>query len=315
MSLCEIFPDDPSCPGVDPTPDQGDVDGGDDQGVDNVNDDGDSDMVDDDAGTDGDDQGMKKEMMEEEKSSAMKEGHGEGKYAMAAETAVEQWERVSDLKSFAGLSPLMDHLKLFMVASSWAAGSALLAFRYRSDSKFYHAGKIGSDTNWWQLADQVRLYGGLSVGSVLAVTSLMAMFGISNSLNMMAWRFFGLGSMLLGLTVWVIRFLGYEAAYGHSKSADATKMASGKQTMQALQSDGLVDAAVELGSMLTLASAKEGVAFAAWNALDASAQDDMISGWEQEISERVESIEDERAAEAEPSERSTRQKRSGSSGK
>ena len=140
----------------------------------------------------------------------------EGKLAKAAMEAVKAWQGVKSLKSFAELSPMLDHLKLVMVAGTWAASGAMMALRYRSESSFYDSGKIGDDSNFWKLGDQLRNFSSLGIGSVLALTSLLATFGIANSVNMMAWEYLGLGSMLLSVAIGVIRFMGYDAAYVHS---------------------------------------------------------------------------------------------------
>jgi len=181
----------------------------------------------------------------------------------------------------------MDQLKFFMVAAGWAGSAALTAFRYRSESTYYDSGKIGDDTNWWKLGDQIRNYGGLSVGGVLAVTSLLATFGIANSVNVMAWEFLGLGSALLGLAIFAIRFLGYDAAYKHSTGTDAAKSLSGKAVMEAIREDGIFDAVMEVSSFVTLASAKEGVAYKLWNSLQDSEQAEKISEWEQAVEEKA----------------------------
>jgi len=175
---------------------------------------------------------------------------------------------------------MLDHLKLVLVAGTWAASGGLAAFRYRSESNFYDSGKIGDETNWWKLGDQIRNFSGLGVGGVLALTSLLSAFGIANSVNMMAWQFLGLGSALASLAILVVRFLGYDAAYGHSKGTDVAKQASGKAVMGYIKEDSLVDAAMEVSSLLALASAKEGVAFDLWHSLDSAEQQDKIADWE-----------------------------------
>jgi len=194
------------------------------------------------------------------------------------------------------MSPMMDHLKLVMVAGGWAASGAMMAFRYRSASNYYDSGKIGDDTNWWKLADQIRNFSSLGVGGVLALTSLLASFDIANSVNMMAWQYLGLGSMLAGMAVLAIRFMGYDAAYNHSVGSDAAKALSGKSVMANIKEDGIIDALMEASSIIALASAKEGVAYSYWNKLDDAAQDDMMADWESSIEERSKEIKAQRVA-------------------
>jgi len=183
MSLCDIFPDDPSCaPEVDPAPVDVDVDDGDGDGKEDI----DEEVIDDDeaGGVEDEDDG---EPIDDKEGDLVEKEMVEGKFAKAAMEAVKAWQGVKSLQSFAELSPMLDHLKLVLVAGTWAASGAMLAFRYRSESSFYDKGKIGDDSNWWKLGDQLRNFGSLGVGSVLALTSLLATFGIANSVNMMAW--------------------------------------------------------------------------------------------------------------------------------
>ena len=286
MSLCDIFPDDPSCAEeVDPNP--VDVDNGDGDGKEDI----DEEEIDDGeaGGVEDEDDGKP---IEDKEGDLVEKEMVEGKFAKAAMEAVKAWQGVKSLQSFAELSPMLDHLKLVLVAGTWAASGAMVAFRYRSESSFYDKGKIGDDSNWWKLGDQLRNFGSLGVGSVLALTSLLATFGIANSVNMMAWEYLGLGSMLLSVAIGVIRFMGYDAAYGHSQSSDATKKANGSTTMNAILEDSLVDAAMEVSSMITLASAREGVAYAFWNTLEDAEQDARVAEWEDKVDERAKEIED-----------------------
>merc|ERR1712109_339717 len=166
MSLSDIFPDDPSCAEeVDPNP--VDVDNGDGDGKEDI----DEEVIDDGeaGGVEDEDDGKP---IEDKEGDLVEKEMVEGKFAKAAMEAVKAWQGVKSLQSFAELSPMLDHLKLVLVASTWAASGAMVAFRYRSESSFYDNGKIG---------DQLRNFGSLGVGSVLALTSLLATFGIANS--------------------------------------------------------------------------------------------------------------------------------------
>merc|ERR1712045_519538 len=74
------------------------------------------------------------------------------------------------------------------------------AFRYRSASTYYDAGKVGTDgTNWWKTTDQIRNYSSLAIGGILALTSLASAFGGQTLLNAQAWGILGLVGGLVGL--------------------------------------------------------------------------------------------------------------------
>jgi len=65
--------------------------------------------------------------------------------------------------------------------------------------------------------------------------------------------------------------------------------------MDIIKQDSLMDAVMEVGSIITLASAKEGVAYAFWNTLEEAEQDAKVAEWEEKIDERAKEIEDSRA--------------------
>lgn len=62
--------------------------------------------------------------------------------------------------------------------------------------------------------------------------------------------------------------------------------------MDVIKQDSLIDAVMEVGSIITLASAREGVAYAFWNTLEDAEQDATVAKWEEKIDERAKEIED-----------------------
>lgn len=119
-------------------------------------------------------------------------------YGAAAATAVADWNRVFDMANFSMMSPMMSNVTFFGVAASWAAYSALEAFRYRSASTYYDSAKILDTDEYYKLSDTVKFYGGLAVGGILAVTQLLAIFGIAVPLNATVWMYLGgFGGLLI----------------------------------------------------------------------------------------------------------------------
>ena len=53
----------------------------------------------------------------------------------------------------ASLSAAWGNFGWFGAAAMWAGSSAMYAFRYRSDAKYYDSYKIGTDSNYYKLAD------------------------------------------------------------------------------------------------------------------------------------------------------------------
>ena len=193
MSLCDIFPDDPSCqaPEPEPQPEPEEPEEEDPE----------------------EEEGGEEEGGEEEEAEPEGEVTETEKRVFDAILEVTKWSHLKQLSMFAGLSPFMSNLGYTMVAGAMAGGYAMDAFRYRSASDYYDGAKSDNMTNWWKTSDMIRLYGGVALGGTLFVTSLLATFGIAVPLNGLIWMLGGgLGGMILSAIVEVMRFLGVEAA-------------------------------------------------------------------------------------------------------
>jgi len=203
------------------------------------------------------------------------------------------------MSGFADLSPMMGNLQLAGAAGGWAFWSAMDAFRYRSDSKYYDGGELKSgDTNYWKMSDMLRLYSGLAIGGVLMVTSLMAAFGISPALNAMLWMWMGLVGMIIGLVVGVLRFLGYDAAYSHydGKAYGSAEHLKGAAVMGQFDSDATSDLIGEALTAGALMGAWESVSYGLWMGATDAEQEASIAEWEEAIATRAEEIATARAA-------------------
>ena len=132
------------------------------------------------------------------------------------------------MQTLSNLSPFLDNLRYFMVAAIGSAFYSLTIFRYRSSSTFYDEAKIGTGINWWQLSDWIRLYGGLGISGLLALTQLFATLGVLVGLNCYIWIIVGgFGGVTLFATISVMRFLGWEAGY---KASTDTSSPSAQKT-------------------------------------------------------------------------------------
>ena len=141
--ICEIFPDDPSCE----VPEEETTTVVDDT------------AADDETAADGDDEAGEEGGEGEEGAEGEGEEEGDAKpaakanFSEAAAKATADWNRVKDMAHFAMADPMMSNLQFFGVAASWAAGSAMRAFRYRSKSTYYDSAAPSGDTNYWKTAD------------------------------------------------------------------------------------------------------------------------------------------------------------------
>ena len=279
--ICEIFPEDPSCAVEEPVVEEPVV-----EETEEVADEG-----------EGEEEVAEEGDAEEGEGEADAEPAAKKDFGEAAATAVADWNRVKDMSGLAMLSPFMANLEFLGVASMWAIGSAMNAFRYRSDSKFYDAPLYTGDTNYWKLGDQMRLFGGLAIGGLLAVTQLLATLGIAVGLNGTVWMLVGgLGGMILSLAIGVVRFLGYEQGYANATDSTVAKNPYGLGMMGAIKTDMVEDAACNAGAAIALAGAAEGWYYNLWNAYTDEEQSAMVAEWEETIATRAMEVAEARAA-------------------
>jgi len=111
----------------------------------------------------------------------------------------------------------------------------------------------------------MRNFTGLAVGGVLAVTSLMAAFGVAVGINGQAWMWLGLVGWVMDMVVGVVRFLGYDSYYTNSESKTALVAAAGIAMQGVILNDAVMDGAMNIESMMALAGAYEGFMFQQWN--------------------------------------------------
>lgn len=216
MSICEIFPDDPTCavaPVEEPVVAPVDTEEA---------------PVEEAA----EDAGMEGEEGAEEDAEPMEKGDSSAEAA----TAVADWNKLVDMSAFAELSPAMANLGMAGAAACFAANSALKAFRYNSVSTFYDGFKIGDDTNWYKLADQLGNYSAIAIGGILTLTSLMAAAGIAQGVNGLAWMYLTIAEMFTSGVVALLFMLARDGGYGYIENTDAVKKAAGMATMAAAES-------------------------------------------------------------------------------
>jgi hypothetical protein len=276
-SLCDIFPDDPSCAAAEPEP-----------------------VAEPETTTDPVDTSEGGEEVTDEAGEGEGEGEGEGAeeeaapaaktdFSQAAEDAVGAWWFVKSMSSYAMLNPMEAHIMLGLEMLYLMQSGLMEGLFYRSEDKYYDGFKISGKTEYYKLMDQMRNWGYLIVGGTLGVTSLLAAFGIANGINSLLWMFLGLGGMLIQLAVGIVGFLAYEQGYTEVKDKTANK-AVGKTIMDSVKYDGMRDAIIDASIMFTFWSAMESLGFEMWNLATAQERKDAIVEWEEAAAELAKSV-------------------------
>ena len=165
--------------------------------------------------------------VEAEEMAEMDEGHSDGDMS-----PMGILDHVRELQDLVYYSPMKANLWYLAITIFFVQFSLLTVTRYRTGANVYDAGMLGDNsTNYLKMSDQLRLYGMLGIFGVAMVTQLLATFGIATGLNLMVWTYLVLGlGTLVGLTVVVLRTLGYNAAwskYDDTASSTLVQMSSG----------------------------------------------------------------------------------------
>ena len=164
MSICEIFPDDPTCaaPVVEEPVEE---------------------VVPADDAVEADAEGA----MEEGEAMEGEDMEGEGKM----DEKPMGWgmtEKFIGYQAVSGLHMFEAQLGMFVGAASVAAYNAVYKFRY-TDSKSFDKAVITDGTNFNQLADDVLRYGSIAICGTAALTQLASLAGIAVDINLMVWNY------------------------------------------------------------------------------------------------------------------------------
>jgi|Transcript_5571 hypothetical protein len=156
MSLCDIFPDDPSCTAgppddtpVDDTPTKDPVTDGD-EGEDDVED------------------GDGEEPVDEEGEEGEGDAEAEGK--MESKASYEYTKEFFHLQHFSHLHIFEAQLSYLIGAAAVTSWTALQLFRYTARKDFWKKTKVTGKTNYNELADMVLNYGALVIMGAATVT-------------------------------------------------------------------------------------------------------------------------------------------------
>jgi len=86
-------------------------------------------------------------------------------------------------------------------------------FRFRTIKDYYKAGLLGTtgNTNWWELANIIYLWGNMIIWSALFIVNVLSMF-IEASI-MAIWLLVVLGLPALSMCYGILAYIAYEDTY------------------------------------------------------------------------------------------------------
>lgn len=122
-------------------------------------------------------------------------------------------------------NPMMANLTFFMTALFGAISFGLNGFKYRAGEDYYAAWSsllMDSDTtNFWMYADMISSLNTVWWG-VLAITQILATFGIAVEINMMLWSYLTIAIAVTNMLANLSYFIAYDTA-----STDEGKSSAG----------------------------------------------------------------------------------------
>ena len=73
---------------------------------------------------------------------------------------------------------------------------------------------MANNINWYKISNQISMYGGLALSSILMITQLLSMFGVAANINVMVWSWTIMLVMpLIGLVAGGLKLTAYELFY------------------------------------------------------------------------------------------------------
>mmetsp|Transcript_42192 Transcript_42192/g.55587 ORF Transcript_42192/g.55587 Transcript_42192/m.55587 type:complete len:334 (-) Transcript_42192:325-1326(-) len=211
MSLCDIFPDDPSCTAgppddtpVDDTPTKDPVTDGD-EGEDDVED------------------GDGEEPVDEEGEEGEGDAEAEGKMDGDKDGWADRQATLRETSEYAWKDPTGAQIAYFVTALSTSLDIAIAMFKHHEDGEF-KAGEIKKgDTNFWELGHVLGHYASLIIMGGAACTQLLTIFGIAPEINYLVWTM-GVGTVLYIIEniSTILTVLAYDKAHTYLAKTTST---------------------------------------------------------------------------------------------
>merc|ERR1719464_1321618 len=94
---------------------------------------------------------------------------------------------------------MMANMVFLHLALGGAVHSGLKLFRYTTDTWYDWGTANDTLTNFWELNAQISNYWMFATHTVLFITQALSMAGIAGEVNLMAWMYFNMASMVVAM--------------------------------------------------------------------------------------------------------------------
>jgi hypothetical protein len=186
---------------------------------------------------------------------------------------------------------MMSNAIFLMMAVFEIFRSVMLLFSYRSDAAFYNLTKFKWENNWWELTDMIRLWGGIGLYSIFAISQGLAMFGLLPGINFNILIWTGVSiAMLHVIELWLSWY-----TYNMIKNKTTSLLVSNyyrnqsKAALPDLESDRRTEKLVKVSELAMIFVHGENWFWGQFYELPVESQDKWIEYWE----EQAENLADE----------------------
>lgn len=211
----------------------------------------------------------------------------EGKVAAAViETAYYK----NALQRYANTNPMGANLVIAGMGAFYALSGLLEHFDWRSADNYYDSYKIGTDTEFYKLGDQVRNFGFMGIGGAVAVMHGLAAFDIMTGLTYSLVAWVALGWMALTAGVSGIKFWAFEQGYKASTGTVVADQAAGNLTMNHVAVDTVRDVVLNGWMMMIAIGVRDSLVYQYWSGLT---DEEIAELWDKggkEVEEKAEEL-------------------------
>jgi len=148
-------------------------------------------------------------------------------------------------------NPMMANMVFLHLALGGAVHSGLKLFRYTTDTWYDWGTANDTLTNFWELNAQISNYWMFATHTVLFITQALSMAGIAGEVNLMAWMYFNMASMVVGMLMMLFRMYAYDTYYSTTQDdSDTTAQTYAGVALAQMETDILEETAFTSAAML-----------------------------------------------------------------
>ena len=202
---------------------------------------------------------------------------------MDCENPVNRYTYLKAVWREANRSPMMSNSIFLAMAVLEIFRSVTILFGYRSDAAFYNLTLFKWENNWWQLTDLIRLWGGIALYSIFAISQGLSMAGLLPDINFNILIWTGLAIASLHLLEMSLSWYTYNMLDNKSTNLKVSNFyrSQSKAALPELEEDRRIEKLVKVSELVMIFIHGENWFWSQFYELPIESQDKWIEYWEE----------------------------------